>query len=384
MTKKRVIIIRNAYTYDFGGGERYPVFLAENLQKNDYETLIISRSPKLLAFAKGRSIKTLRGWWWSRQNWSGIRVFLFPVYLIWQIALFFWYLKVFKEYQPDVIHIQSKDDFISATWAGELLMKKVIWTDHADLKHIWKNISVWYKNPVGKLVHYSAKFTDAIIAISKSELSLINHNLDKNDIIKNKIHVIYNGVSDDAKNYKKSKDKKDFSYCVVSRMVTDKGISEVIEAFSRLQAKYPKDNLILIGDGPEMKDFKKTAKKIKNIKFMGYQKDPLKYLVEADILVHPTYHEGFGLSLVEASMLEKPIIASSVGGIMEIITHRKNGLLVKPKDVNSLCSAMESLRNDTKLRKLLGSNARTQYEKKFDFDKIVKKQIIPLYKGMDI
>ena len=95
MKKKPVIIIRNAKSYDFGGGERFPVFLAETLAKNEIAPIIVSRSKKLLDFANDRSVPSVRGWWWSNQNWSGARVLLFPIYLLWQVVLFFWYLQFF-------------------------------------------------------------------------------------------------------------------------------------------------------------------------------------------------------------------------------------------------------------------------------------------------
>jgi glycosyltransferase involved in cell wall biosynthesis len=381
MIKNKVIIIRNAMIYDFGGGERYPVFLGEVLKKNDFSPIIVSRHPRLLSFAESRSIETVDGWWWSNQNWSGPRAVLFPVYLIWQILLFFYYLQLFIKMKPDVVHIQSKDDFIAATWASRILGKKVIWTDHADLKHIWQNIGIWYKNPVGKLVHWSARFASTIITISNSELSLINANLQVKDQIRGKIKVIYNGVNDNATDYSE-KNSKNFTYCVVSRLVTDKGIGEVIEAFSQLTTDYPDDQLLIVGDGPESKKFESQASKVPNIKLLGYQKDPLEYIAKCDVFVHPAYHEGFGISLVEASMLGKPIIASSVGGIVEIITDRKNGLLVKEKDVKSLQNAMKLLRDDKTLRNKLGQEARSQYKKRFQFDQIVKEKIIPIYKGV--
>jgi glycosyltransferase involved in cell wall biosynthesis len=380
MKKTKIIIIRNAKGYDFGGGERYPVFLGEVLQKNGFYQILVSQHPRLLAFAESRSIETVKGWWWPNQNWSGPRVVLFPVYFIWQIALFFWYLQLFIIVRPDIIHIQSKDDFIAATWAGRVLGKKVVWTDHADLQHIWKNIGIWYKNPVGKLVHWSARFASMITTISKSELSLINANLRVKDPIRNKVKVVYNGVNDEATNYS-VKSGKQFTYCVVSRLVTDKGIGEVIEAFSHLAIDYPDDQLLIIGDGPEAKKFEALANKNSNIKLLGYKKDPLEYIAGCDVFVHPAYHEGFGISLVEASMLGKPIIASSVGGIVEIITNHKTGLLVKEKNVDSLQDAMKLLRDNKTLRDKLGRAARDQYEKKFQFDQIVKEKFIPLYKG---
>lgn len=380
MIKKRVAIIRNAKSYDFGGGERFPVFLSEVLKKNDFYPILITRHPRLLDFATSRSIKTIRSLWWSNQNWSGPRVVLFPVYFIWQTILFLWYLRLFVRIRPDIIHIQSKDDFIAATWAGKVLGKRIIWTDHADLKHIWKNVGIWYKNPVGKLVHWSARFADRITVISNSESSLVGANLRKKDATRKKLKIIYNGVTDVAADYS-VKTGNNFTYCVVSRLVTDKGIGEVIRAFNHLSNEYPDDKLLIIGDGPEAKKFETLAKNSPSIKLLGYQKDPLKYIAESDVFVHPAYHEGLGISLIEASMFSKPIIATAVGGIVEIIMNGKTGLLVKERDVDSLQDAMKLLREDKTLRSKLGIAARNQYEREFQFDRIVKKEFIPLYKG---
>jgi glycosyltransferase involved in cell wall biosynthesis len=384
MIKKHVIIIRNAKSYDFGGGERFPVFLSNILMESGFEPVIISRSPKLLAFAQDNSIKTIRGWWWSQQTWSGKFALLFPIYIIWQLILTLWYLGIFISKQADIIHIQSKDDFIAATFAGRLLGKQVIWTDHADLKHIWKNINIWYKNPVGKLVYFAAEYAQTITVVSKSEQKLVGDNLTPNSSILKKLRVIYNGVTDVSSQYKKTGDNNIFSFCAVSRLVTDKGLSELIEAFLKLSSEYDNLQLILVGNGPEEDKFKTLAKDNKHIKFLGYQKDPFSYIVESDVYVHPTYHEGFSVSIVEACMLEKPIIATSVGGNTEIIYDHQTGLLIPTKDTTALYNAMKLLYKDKVLRQSIAKNARTQYLKQFQFDQIVKDSFIPLYEGDEI
>lgn len=381
MNKERVIIIRNAMQYDFGGGERFPVFLAEILQKNGFQPLVVSRSAKLLSFAIDNAIPTLRGWWWSRQNWSGVRVAMVPVYLFWQFLLFIWYVQLFLRQKPTTVHIQSKDDFIAATFAGKLCHARVIWTDHADLKHIWKNIGVWYKNPVGKLVHCAAKHADAITVVSKSELTLVSANLRNNDEVGRKLRVVYNGVVDTKNNYPTDHTTDTFTFCVASRLVGDKGISEVINAFTRLVVDYPESRLMLLGDGPDEAQFKKQASRIREITFAGYQKDPLRYIATADVFVHPTYHEGFSVALVEASMLAKPIIATAVGGNVEIIHDTTTGLLVEAKNSDSLYTAMKKCIEDEQLCRKLGDGARVQYLEQFKFDEIVTGQFIPLYKG---
>ena len=77
--------------------------------------------------------------------------------------------------------------------------------------------------------------------------------------------------------------------------------------------------------------------------------------------------------------MEKPVIATSVGGNVEMIVDNETGLLVPVKDTDSLYEAMEKLYRDPKLRKRVAKNARKQYEDRFVFDVIVKEGFIPLY-----
>lgn len=381
MSLKTIIIIRNAASYDFGGGERFPVFLANSLQRQSLNPIIVSRSQKLLEFAKINNIRTIRGWWWQKQNWSGVHALLFPMYFIWQCILFTWYISLFITKKPSIIHIQSKDDFIAATIAGRVLNKRIVWTDHADLKHVWKNLTVWYKNPVGKLVYFAARYADTITLVSNSELKLVSNTLPKHSYLKDKLHVVYNGVVDTALDHE-TKQKNDlFTYCVASRLVTDKGIMEAIEAFSKLSKDYKNIKLLLIGDGPEAKKFKKIAEDTQNITFLGYQTNPLHYIANADVFLHPTYHEGFSVALVEASMLKKPIIATSVGGNVEIIHNHDTGLLIPAKNISALYDAMKFMYENSEMRHVFAANARAQYERKFQFDIIVKKEFMRFYNG---
>lgn len=377
MTKRIAIIIRNAYQHDFGGGERFPVFLAEEVAKHGFHSVVVSRSKKLVKFAESKRLTTVKGWWWSRQNWSGKRALLSPIYFLWQIVLFFYYVQLFVRLRPAVVHAQSKDDFIAATFAGRLAGARVIWTDHADLKHVWQNIGVWYKNPIGKLVHFAARFAHAITLVSKSEQSFVAAHLKNDDPVAKKLTVVYNGAFDVLANYTAPKRKK-FTFVAASRLVTDKGIGELITAFSGIKSPA---QLLLLGDGPEAEKFKQQAGDNKDIIFAGHQNDPFSAIATSHVFVHPTYHEGFSVALVEATMLSMPIIATSVGGNVEIIKDGETGLLVPAKDSSALQEAMERLAKDATLRDTLGQNARKQFVSKFDFTHIVAHDFIPLYKG---
>ena len=178
MPQKTVIIIRNSAASDFGGGERVPVFIArEMLSHDNLSPLIFSHSKKLLNFAKLNNIPFKETWWWPQQNWSGLRIFLLPLYIFWQVILLIYYVLLFLKYRPIAVHLQSKDDFIAGTLAARLLGIKSIWSDHSDLKHIFKNYRVWYKNPVGKAVYFAAFFTEKIIVVSQEDMRLISQEI---------------------------------------------------------------------------------------------------------------------------------------------------------------------------------------------------------------
>jgi glycosyltransferase involved in cell wall biosynthesis len=379
MNKKRIILIRNAKSYDFGGGERFPVFTAEILQQNNYSPIIISRSDKLRSFAKNYDIPTIKGWWWTQQNWSGAYVLLLPIYIARQIMLTIWYLLTFLRLHPQAIHIQSKDDFIAATVAGRLVGTRVIWTDHADLKHVWMNLRTWYKNPIGKLIYTCAHLTHAISLVSQSEYSFVTAHLPRRSNVIKRMQVIYNGVLDTAKEFTNLPPNGLFTYCVASRLVTDKGIVEVIEAYKTVASRTSSSQLLLLGDGPEVKIFQDLAAGAPGIKFLGHQSNPLEIMAKADVFIHPTYHEGFSVALVEASMLGLPIIATSVGGNVEIIEDGVTGLLVKARDPQELATAMYDLSENRALRTRIGNAARQQYLDRFQFDRIVSESFIPLY-----
>lgn len=376
--KPTVILIRNAARQDFGGGERFPVFVASVLQSHDIRPIIVSRHAKTLAFAQQNHIQTARGWWWGQQNWSGWRTLLTPLYLLWQILLTLYYFTLFRRLKPSAVHIQSKDDFIAATIAGRLRGVTVVWTDHADLKHIWRNVSIWYKNPVGKLIYLAARHACHITLVSESEQREVSAWLPASSPLFDKLTVVYNGCTDRFDDYPERKHEAT-TYVIASRLVIDKGIGEAIEAFQTLHDKYTDTELIIAGDGPERSRFESLARETNAIKFLGHQSDPYKVMRRGDVFLQPTYHEGFSVALVEASMLGLPIIATSVGGNIEIIHDGTTGLLVPSKDSSALASAMERLYHDPLLAQRLGRTARNQYLEKFVFDTIVMERFVPLY-----
>lgn len=376
---KKILLIRNAFHFDFGGGERLPVDIAGELQRHSYEPIVISRSPKLLEYAKSKGVPLLKGWWWSRQDWSGTKILLTPLYLGWQLVLFVWYCRLILKTSADVVHAQSKDDFIAATLAAKVLKKRIVWSDYADLKYVYQNNQVWYKNPVGKVVLLLSKYAKAVILTSESDKRLIEESLGHpapaNHVV---IHVgVFSTKITPVP--RPDSDKSAVIFGATSRLVTAKGIGELIEAFNEISAKLPDVRLWLFGEGPEEDKFKKRAEGNKRIIFWGFPQDTLARLAACDVFVHPSYLEGFSISLIEAAKLGLPIIACNVGGNPELVADKKNGLLIPARDAKRLAVAMEELATKQALRKQYGENALKSYESELVFEKIIEERFIPLY-----
>lgn len=133
----------------------------------------------------------------------------------------------------------------------------------------------------------------------------------------------------------------------VGRIQTDKGINELIEAFMKLYDEDSSRYLMLVGPidtaNPIKDENMKWAEKCPNVIFTGRVSDAYRYMSAFDLLVHPTYREGFGLVLQEAAALKTPILTTNIIGPSEFITDGFNGVLVEPKDTDSLYNGIKEL-----------------------------------------
>lgn len=371
---KTVLLIRNIWKDAYGGAEKYQIDLAKILTNNNIKPIIASSSMKVLEEAERNGVPCIHAPYCRRQNWSGWRNILLPLFFLWEIYLYFWYFVLIKKLRPDVLHIQSRDDMIAGTLAAKTCKKRVVWTDHSDLRLVvWENLDKKYKNPIGKLIYKLADIPYRITTISQYEFDYINKLVPKK--LDNFI-VVKNGTFDDERHNL----LKPFGYTIgyIGRIVDYKGIEELIRAFDIISTKYPKASLLLYGDDGDAEYFKNISKN-RRIKFKGYTSDPINAYTKIDIFVLASYHEGLSLSLIDAAMMKKAIIATDVDGNPEIVIDKKTGLLVPAKDYNSLAVALDEVLSDDGLRTRLAKNARKHYEENFNFEKIVKQEIIPLY-----
>ncbi|ROI09218.1 glycosyltransferase family 1 protein [Chryseobacterium sp. H3056] len=153
----------------------------------------------------------------------------------------------------------------------------------------------------------------------------------------------------------------DFVFIFVGRLVGDKGINELVQAFK--ETNLPKTKLLLVGPlETELDPLKPTTlteiESNKNILTTGYRSDVRPYFALADTLVFPSYREGFPNVVLQAGAMELPAIVSDINGCNEIIIDGENGLIVPPKNIELLRAAMMNLVADKKLYQELKAKTR--------------------------
>jgi glycosyltransferase involved in cell wall biosynthesis len=233
---------------------------------------------------------------------------------------------------------------------------------------------------------------------------LYKYIIENNYVSKNKLKVIGNGSSNGVDiNYfsptsvsVKEKEKlklslgileNDFTFVFVGRIVADKGINELINAFDTISFQNNAIKLLLVGEqeshlDPLNENTLKLISTNKNIIKTGFQKDIRPFLAVSDALVFPSYREGFPNVIMQAGAMELPVIATNINGCNEIIINEKNGVLIELKNNGAIVKAMVRLIEDEAFYKNLKSNARSMIVSRFE-RKVICEKILYEYKEME-
>jgi glycosyltransferase involved in cell wall biosynthesis len=157
----------------------------------------------------------------------------------------------------------------------------------------------------------------------------------------------------------------DFVFVFVGRLVSDKGINELIESFANICSisNYKSSKLILVGSfenelDPLSRDTIKEIEENSKIFHVGFQQDVRPYLAVSDCLVFPSYREGFPNVVMQAGAMEIPSIVSDINGCNEIIIENINGLIIQPKETESLTIAMRKMIDNPDTFQKLKENSR--------------------------
>lgn len=166
----------------------------------------------------------------------------------------------------------------------------------------------------------------------------------------------------------------------LGRFVWKKGFDILLKSFARVAHDHPEWDLLLAGDGVELRPCQELAKSLglaDRVRFLGSvaRKEALALICGCDLFVLPSRSEPFGIVLLEAMAAKKPVVATDVGGVSDLILSGDTGLLVPGDSPEALASGIDRLIRDPGLRKDMGTRGYALMTAKFTIDTVVARHI---------
>lgn len=230
-----------------------------------------------------------------------------------------------------------------------------------------------------RTVAWIYKWSDYVIVNSRSVRNLL---LEREGALREKLHVLYNSV--DAERFRTSERQnvaisllpKDSSLiAVVANMYSPvKGHAILVNAAIDVCRHFPNVFFALIGDGKMRRSIERQVRELnleRNFLFLGSRADIPEILACCDISVLPSESEGFPNAVLESMAAGLPVIATSVGGVPEIIEDEVTGLLVPPSNPAALSGAILRLLNNQDLRKQIAAAGHKRVVERFSFDRLI-------------
>lgn len=388
----RVCVISPLYHTSLGGVGRQALALTEKLESLGVKIFVIAREMKCVPKCVFSSrIPVYRAWALrphvhilEEMSLSNLMIslsFCFSMALI----LF----KKRKEY--DLVHFHGASlPLITNILPLKLYGKKVVakvasanqGTEAGSLRHKYSLF--------GQMLIQTLKKVDCFVATSKEiKKGLLNDGYNQNRIISIP-NFVDQGVFHPSNKELRNQAHKDFGFSgetivtFTGRLVEGKGVGVLLAAWGKVVVDFKNVCLLVLGKGPFESRLKKQCQNLrieKNIRFLGLVNNVRKYLAMSDIFVFPSFQEGFPNSVLEAMACGLPVIATRIGGVVDVIKNEENGLLVEPGNVDQLADALKKLISDTEHASALGKNAIKTVRENYDINVIANKYI-DLYAGL--
>lgn len=296
-------------------------------------------------------------------------------------ALVFEFFLIYRRMRPDVVLHYTIKPNIYGTLAAAMLRIPVV-NNVCGLGTIFLNDN-WVSKIAISLYKLAFRYPKKVFFQNPDDLALF---VDKK-IISEQITDLLPGSGIDLTHFTAAdfKRNKEFTFLLISRLITDKGILEFIDAVKKLKASGLKARFQILGSKDPKHQRGIPLNVIEDwvtsstIEYLGTTKDVRKFIEQADCIVLPSYREGTPRTLLEASSIAKPIVATDVPGCHNVVDHNFNGLLCKHRDADDLANKMLQMANfDDATLKTLGENGRRKMVEKFDEKIVIGKYLTAL------
>ena len=271
-------------------------------------------------------------------------------------------------------------------FSGTLGRLAAIWAGVPVIVQMWHNADRW-KRPVHVLVdRVLNRYTDVFVANS---IAVRNFYLNCEKIIPQRFFTIYNGVKLEAYRLTIDKESKRRELripwdaqvlCTVGRMAKQKGYPFLIKALTQILPRFPSIRLLIVGGSGvaresnerEVRQLVQTLGLEQAVHFLGWREDVGTLLNASDIFVLPSLWEGFGLTLVEAMSAGKPVVATRVDAIPEVVADGETGILVPPAEHEALAEAIMALLANPDRAAMMGRAGQRRVSEMFSVDRMIR------------
>lgn len=360
--RKKIKILQIITGIDIGGAENHLLSLVKGLDKSKYDISVVYLKGKGELKEKFKKIGI-------SPIFIGLK-FNYDITALWKL---FWLI---KKNRYDIVHAHLFHADVYGVWAAFLAkIPVIISSEHNEDQFLKKRL-------YSLLNRFVSSHCDKLISISDSVKRYMIETGIKNI---NKIEVVHYGLD-----WSKYDNLGDFSYVkkefniyeeeiligTMARLIKQKGLSYLLKAFAMLLEDEPKCKLIIVGQGKLKKNLKDLSRQLKienKVIFAGFRKDILEIMSSIDIFILPSLWEGLGLVLLEAMAARKPIVATNISAIPEIVTDGKTGILVPPANAKALANGVLYLIKQRDLCKTMGETGRERLETCFGIDRMIKK-----------
>ena len=291
--------------------------------------------------------------------------------------------KIFRQFRPDIVHTHKyKDSILGATVARYVGVPYIVRVVHGMPEPFsgLRNLRMFLYTMVDRFV--TDWFIDRVVAVSSDiEKKLIQI------YGENRVVCIHNGLDLEAiqvrtQRQEKRKewhlDNKAILIGTVGRLVTVKGHAVLLEAMRILHESNRSVMLLVVGDGPLRGQLESEVARLAlegSVIFAGHQSQSYDFINMMDVFVLPSLHEGIPMVLLEALALQRPVVATRVGGIPEVIAQGGTGLLAEPADALSLAGFIQELIEDQSKAVRIGKAGRIRVEEEFNARSMAEKTV---------
>jgi len=387
-SEQRVKVLRVIARLNMGGPALHVAYLTEGLRKRGYDTTLVAgslaRGEDSMAFvADARGVEIVRIDELGREI-SPLRDLMATIRLA----------RLIRKERPQILHTHTAKagtvGRVAALLAGSRRPPIVVHTFHGHVLRgyfgpvrslFFRLLERWLAAGTTALIAVSPQVRDDLVALGvapRERFVVIRLGIELDE----RVAPEQNGRGESRRYLGIPGDR--FAVGWIGRMTAVKRTDDVLVAFKRLRDSGVDAMLCMVGDGPDRLQLEQRAHELgvaRDTVFLGYQEDVAPFYAAFDALVLPSGNEGTPVTVIEALAAERPVVATRVGGVPDVVRDGEDGFLVEAGATDDLADRLERLARDPALRARMGKRGRERVLPRYAVDRLVD-DVDELYRAL--